>query len=153
MRHDTTHYYLIAKALTGTPGEPGVGWDWDQTIAVAAREEIIPALHNRLSGPPEVSDFLEAIRELNGDRNRQLLRETETLAAILNQAGIEPVLLKGAAYLTTEVYADPASRLLQDIDLLVSPVRPRRRSRSSSRPGISHISRTRPLSSCITGRH
>ena len=122
MRHDTPEYSLIAAALTGNPCVPGADWDWDQTVDIAAREEVLPTLHGKLSCPREISDFFEAVHELNAERNRQLLGEIETLALHLNQAGIEPLLLKGAAYLVTGVYPDPADRWLQDIDLLTSPL-------------------------------
>ena len=121
MRHDTPEYTLIAAALTGNSWLPGPEWDWDRTVAIAAREEVLPTLHGRLSCPAEVSDFFEAIHGLNAERNRQLLSEVEALGLLLNLAGIEPVLLKGSAYLVTGVYSDPADRLLHDIDFLVSP--------------------------------
>lgn len=121
MRHDSPHYSLLAAALSGNPRTVGADWDWDQTVQIAAREEILPALHGKLSCPPEVADFLEGIFELNQQRNFQLLREIESLAVLLNRSGIQPVLLKGAAYLVAGVYSDPAGRFLQDIDLLTSP--------------------------------
>jgi hypothetical protein len=121
VRHDSPHYRLIASALTGGPQQPSSDWNWDRTVDVAAREEVLPSLYTRLSCPPEVSDFFEAIHELNAERNRQLLAEVEALALLLNNAGIEPVLLKGAAYLAAGLYPDPADRLLQDIDFLVEP--------------------------------
>ncbi len=125
MPHDTPQYRLIASCLAGAPrvdqSAPGPDWDWDRTVQMAAREEVQPALHGKLSCPPEIADFFDGIHELNAERNRQLLRELETLASLLNQAGIEPVLLKGAAYLVTGVYPDPADRWLQDIDFLVNP--------------------------------
>jgi hypothetical protein len=123
MRHDTPQYRLIASALTEAPWAPGPDWDWDQTVQVAAREEVLPALHGKLSCPPEIADFFDGIHQLNAERNCQLIREVETLASLLNQAGIEPVLLKGSAYLVTGIYPDPAERWLQDIDFLVSPPR------------------------------
>lgn len=126
MRHDTPHYRLIAASLTGAPPALPADWDWDQTVRIAAREEVLPILHGKLSCPPEIADFFEGIHQLNADRNRQLLAETESLAVLLNQAGIEPVLLKGAAYLVTGVYADPGDRLIRDIDLLVGPDQSRR---------------------------
>jgi hypothetical protein len=126
MRHDPPEYQLVADALTGVYRDTGPAWDWDRTVALAAREEILPALHGKLRCPAEVADFLDGIHELNAARNRQLLEEVEELAGLLNRSGIEPVLLKGAAYLVGGVYADPADRWLQDIDFLVSPDESRR---------------------------
>ncbi len=128
MRHDTPQYRLIASCLAGggapsAPRGPAPDWDWEKTVQVAAREQVLPTLHGKLSCPPEIADFLEGIHELNAERNRQLLGEVETLAHLLNQAGIEPVLLKGSAYLVAGVYPDAADRWLQDIDFLVSPPR------------------------------
>jgi hypothetical protein len=121
MRHDTPEFSLIADALTGNRELTLCpDWDWDQTVAIAAREEVLPTLAGKLSCPPDLSDFFETIHELNAERNRQLIGEIETLALLLNQAGIEPVLLKGAAYLVTGVYPDTADRLLHDIDFLIS---------------------------------
>jgi hypothetical protein len=121
MRHDTPQYRLIASCLAGASYVPGPDWDWDRTVQVAAREQVLPALHAKLPCPPEISDFFEAIHLLNAERNRQLLSEIETLASLLNRDGIEPVLLKGSAYLVAGVYPDSADRWLQDIDLLVGP--------------------------------
>ena len=127
MRHDPPEYYLIAAALTGGPGPAAREWNWERTIAIAAREGVLPGLHGMLNCPPDVADFLDAFYELNSVRNRQLLAELEELALLLNSAGIEPVLLKGAAYLVAGVYDDPAARLLSDIDLLI----PREQSRQA----------------------
>lgn len=121
MRHDTEHYRLIAGALVGQTELPREPWDWDATIRIAAREEILPALHGRLNCPTEIANFFSGIHELNSERNRALLAQTEAVAALLNRVGIEPVLLKGAAYLLSGVYADQGDRLLHDIDLLVPP--------------------------------
>lgn len=90
-------------------------------MRVAASEDVLASLCGRLPAPPDVTAFLDGIHTLNHERNRQLLAELETHALLLNQAGLEPVLLKGVAYLATGVYPDPSQRLLRDIDLLLSP--------------------------------
>jgi hypothetical protein len=121
MRHDSPPYNLIVAALTGTAPDPGPDWDWDETMRIAAGEHVLASLCGRLPAPPDVTAFLDGIHALNHERNRQLLDELETHALLLNQAGLEPVLLKGVAYLATGVYPDPSERLLRDIDLLLSP--------------------------------
>jgi hypothetical protein len=94
----------------------------------AAREELLlPLLRSRIdqralgpSVPLDVYEFLSAVEELNGERNSSILKEAKLAARLLNQAGIEPVFLKGVAYLSIAVYPDPATRYVGDIDLLVS---------------------------------
>ena len=56
---------------------------------------------------------------LNGKRNERLRRQLEQVARALNDAGIEPTLLKGAAYLIGDVYPASAARLTGDLDILV----------------------------------
>lgn len=99
---------------------------WESLIGIAEQERVLPALHARLqelgitsSLPAEITDFLYGVEELNRERNHAIFAETTTVVALLNQAGIEPVLLKGAAYCMTGVYANPAMRYLVDVDLLV----------------------------------
>jgi hypothetical protein len=135
MRHNTSEYALIAAALTGSPEAKGSDWDWDETIRIAACEDVLPSLYRRLSAPADISDALDGIHELNTQRNTQLLAEVESLAVMLNQAGIEPVLLKGVAYLITGVYPDPADRFLHDIDFLIGPAQGERAFETIRRDG------------------
>lgn len=90
---------------------------------------LAPALHPALSEkqlagelPADFAAFLEAIYELNADRNRELLRETARIAALLGDSGIEPpVVLKGTAYLITGVIRHTGARYIEDLDLLLRP--------------------------------
>jgi hypothetical protein len=104
-----------------------VDLDWEGLIRTAADELILPALYVRLHElgiasqlPAEVVDFLCAVEELNLERNQAIFAELGTVTALLNEVGIEPVMLKGAAYYTTGVYANPGTRFLRDVDLLIS---------------------------------
>lgn len=105
-----------AAALTLEPG-----WNWEQLVATATNEAILPALHAVAPRalPPEIADFLAGVAALNLERNRTILVELTCVVALLNRAGIEPVLLKGAACLVSGVYPDRAARYLADIDLLI----------------------------------
>jgi hypothetical protein len=101
--------------------------DWDGVVRAAMEESLLPLLHTRVNQlqlgpavPPDVRDFLSAVEELNGERNSVILEEAKFAARLLNEVGIEPVLLKGAAYLTLGIYPNPAMRYLRDVDLLLS---------------------------------
>jgi hypothetical protein len=103
--------------------------NWESIAAFASLHLLAPALHPALSEmqlagelPADFAGFLEAIYELNADRNRELLRETAGVAALLRDSGIEPpVVLKGAAYLITGVIRHTGARYIGDLDLLLRP--------------------------------
>jgi hypothetical protein len=101
--------------------------DWDELIPAAAADLMLPGLYRRLSRlkeigveiPPDTADFLAAVEEMNRERNERILDEAVEIAGMLNAIGIEPVMLKGAAYLVEEVYPGPGCRYLCDLDLLI----------------------------------
>jgi hypothetical protein len=98
--------------------------DWDALIPAAASELMLPGLYRRLQEigvkvPTDTSDFLATVEDLNRERNERILDEAVEIARMLNGIGIEPVLLKGAAYLVDEVYPGPGCRYLCDLDLLI----------------------------------
>lgn len=102
----------------------GAAGGWEGLISAASRELVLPALSGRLQevgvqAPVEVAEFLATVEDLNYSRNVQILEEMRTIASILNGVGIEPVALKGAAFLLAGVYPKPGSRYLCDLDLLV----------------------------------
>src|SRR5512147_3176851 len=107
----------LVQLLAGkVPSRP----DWDGLMYAAGEELIVTQLMSRLEPvraalPMEVRTYLSETRKRSAARNERL-RETfsHTLAA-LNAAGIEPVLLKGAALWATE--AGPQDRLIRDIDI------------------------------------
>lgn len=73
--------------------------------------------------PDEGVRFLEEVAARNATRNGRLYRQLEEAVILLNRAGIEPVLLKGAGELATS--GAGSSRILSDLDLLVEPARAR----------------------------
>lgn len=114
------------EALARIPNSPAR--DWEGLIRAAAAEFVLPALYRRLGEvglrpPAEIAEFLAAVEELNCERNTRILEEMWTIASLLNQVGIEPVALKGAAFLLTEVYPGRGCRYLCDLDLLVPHLR------------------------------
>jgi len=101
--------------------------DWDGVFRVAMDESLLPLLHTRIhqlrlgpTVPPDVVDFLSAVEDLNRERNSVILNEVKFAAQLLNEVGIEPILLKGVAYLALGMYPNPATRYLRDVDLLLS---------------------------------
>jgi hypothetical protein len=111
------------ESLARTPHGPEA--DWEGLVRAASREFVLPALGRRLrqvgvQPPPEVAEFLATVEDLNSSRNIRILEEMRAIASILNGVGIEPVALKGAAFLLAGVYPKPGCRYLCDLDLLVS---------------------------------
>ena len=100
--------------------------DWERVVGHASAQLVLPALAAALqdlglagSLDEELSAFLDAIHAANMERNDELA----AAVGILNQAGIEPVLLKGAIRLVDGLYPDIGWRMLRDLDLLVPEAR------------------------------
>lgn len=98
---------------------------WVDLIALAHRHRLVPALHEALSAvgpaatvPAEVRAHAAEIATLNEERNRAIREEIRLAVRALNAAGLEPVLLKGAAALLPGPGAVPG-RMVGDIDLLM----------------------------------
>ena len=113
------------RAMVGSRGT-----DWEHIIAHASDHLVLPALAAALRDlgliaclDEQVGAFLAAIHAANAERNKELCAELAAAVAILNQADIEPVLLKGAIRLTDGLYPDDGWRMLRDIDLLVPEAR------------------------------
>src|ERR1039457_6007785 len=105
----------------------GDAWDWERLFQTASDEALLPLLHSQFKSldlldslPADIADFLLAVETANRERNQAIVDELKAAVTLLNKIGIQPVLLKGLAYLKTGVYEDPANRFLMDIDLLVS---------------------------------
>jgi Uncharacterised nucleotidyltransferase len=102
-------------------------WNWESLLGRAKDELILPTIAesirelNRAQAVPiEVIELLAAVEGFNAERNQVIVDELKAVCKLLNEHRIEPVLLKGAAYLATGIYPKPATRFLGDIDLLVS---------------------------------
>ena len=116
--------FFSGRAEKGLLSRPLSDADWEDLIRAAAAEYLLPALHCRLSEmqvaiPQDVGDFLASVEHMNRERNEHMFDEGQAIAGALNAIEIEPVLLKGAAYLVEGVYSDPGRRYLCDLDVLV----------------------------------
>jgi hypothetical protein len=103
---------------------------WERALSQLGAEYVLPAFAAALrdlglvgSLDPELGAFLAAVHAANVERNDEIRLEFEATVAVLNRAGIEPVLLKGAIRLVDGLYPDHGWRMLRDIDLLIAPSR------------------------------
>lgn len=122
------HSRFLLRCLRGDasaiPLDPA--WSWPAFIRAASEESLLPAVYSLFQHlgllqqtPADIGDFFYAARELNRERNRRISDRIEVVASALNRVGVQPLLLKGSAYLLAGVYADGADRFLVDIDFLV----------------------------------
>ena len=100
--------------------------DWARVVGHASADLVLPAFAAALSDlglrgslDPELAAFLDAVHAANAERNAELRAELKAALCVLNGAGIEPVLLKGAIRLLDGLYPDDGWRMLRDLDLLV----------------------------------
>jgi Uncharacterised nucleotidyltransferase len=104
--------------------------DWERVVGIASSHFVLPAMAAALRDlgllravEDELAAFLEAVHAANLERNDDLRDELAAAVRILNRAGIEPVLLKGAIRLVDRLYPDQGWRMLRDLDLLVPDAR------------------------------
>ncbi len=103
---------------------------WTPLLDQATTEFVLPGLRLQFAAlglepllPPDIAHLLTTAESLNAERNHHILAEAAYAASLLNQIGIQPVALKGLAYLLDGVYPSPAARYLADIDLLLPAAR------------------------------
>jgi hypothetical protein len=113
----------LSAALNGV--DPGLG-KWDAIIEEANRHLIVPALYACLRDgdllsfvPEEVRSYLGFLHGLNEERNRRLRQQAVETVGALNQAQIEPLLIKGSALLMILPEHRLGSRMISDLDLVV----------------------------------
>ena len=98
---------------------------WQELVQLARRAELLPRLARRLERdglldavPPQPRAHLHATLLLAQAQQIEVRREAEHLRAALAPTGVQPVLLKGAAYVLAELPA-MEGRLFSDVDILV----------------------------------
>ena len=119
----TTICSYLRAGLLGGERQPKRDTVWELIIEVASFHYVTTAIGGCLSTdtdvPPDVRNYFESAVALNMQRNEQMLSGLARVANLLNAIGIEPLLLKGAAYLVEGIYSDPALRILGDVDILI----------------------------------
>jgi len=99
---------------------------WDKVIQEANGHLVAPALYVSLrdrhllgSIPSDVKDYLCLLHDLNEERNRRLRQQAVETLGTLNEAGVEPLLIKGSALLMILPQHRLGTRMISDLDLVV----------------------------------
>lgn len=107
-------------------GEPPASADWPAVFAIANRTLLTPALFDALARasrlavlPEEGLAYLEFLHGRNLERNRRLRAQLIEAVGEFNDAGIRPVLLKGAVRLFCDPDHRLGSRMTRDLDIAV----------------------------------
>src|SRR5688572_32527646 len=94
----------LAQLTACLRGELPVTPDWRGILMMANRALVTAQLYEALARtgavqnlPDDVHRFLLEVSQRNCERNRRLSRQLGEALQALNDAGIEPILLKGAA--------------------------------------------------------
>jgi hypothetical protein len=105
-----------------------VAWSpaqWEPLVAAARRANLLARLAERMHDggwlndlPERVQAHLIAERTLAAAQQRDVVREINHVLDALHPVGVEPVLLKGAAYVAAQLPA-AKGRLFADVDILV----------------------------------
>jgi len=130
------HYETIIRLLVG-PGSifasrdnhlPHANWvtpesiDWEQLWQIANRERVAPLLYQATRGMADLPGWWQArcraAYQKTGILNTLRFRELSDLLADLRSAGLETIVLKGAALIEL-IYGNPALRPMVDLDLLL----------------------------------
>jgi hypothetical protein len=91
----------------------------NETLTTPALMDFVTRFKNQI--PEDVCLYVREVFERNVARNDRLAAQlTETVAA-MNDRGVTPVLLKGAAMLATAASPHWGSRLMSDLDIMVWP--------------------------------
>src|SRR5258706_1837090 len=113
----TRPFRSLLDCLAGAP----VGHvDWTSVVSVANRALVTGIMAERVRGsvPEDVRSFLAHISRRSIQRNVRLGEQLQEAAIRLNEVGIQPILLKGAAILNT-FSDDYRGRILSDLDLMI----------------------------------
>ncbi len=113
-----------AFGLWGPEDRPTAVGDWSSLLDLVFREGLAPIVHAGMAGserdlPVDVAARLRAGYAANQVRSQVWIEPTLRRAlGVLRSAGVEPIVVKGAALAYT-AYRDPAHRTLSDVDLLL----------------------------------
>jgi hypothetical protein len=127
IRLGTDHELLLRAALLDGPESVRAWQGWIETTRIdrldAGSQRLLPLLgHNlrRQGIQHRALDVFRGFRRRSWSRNQVLFHEASAAVTALRGAGLETMILKGAA-LAVRYYEDPGLRPMDDVDLLVRP--------------------------------
>lgn len=136
MTHTQSNYLFLCACVNPAPTPTEVAAlrkkmdsdsvDWDDVVRIADREWLGPVLYRSLvtkdlldGVPKDISRSLKRRFVLNTVLNERTKTDIAEAVAVLNRAGIEPLLLKGGLHLFEAATVDLGTRMMADIDVLV----------------------------------
>tara|TARA_Y100001954_G_C15829663_1_gene614579 strand:+ start:14975 stop:16045 length:1071 start_codon:yes stop_codon:yes gene_type:complete len=100
---------------------------WDRLVHLGSNQLVLPAIYQGLKrkklesyAPKDLVYYLREIKDLNQNRNYDILKQINFLSDIFKRNQIDYVFLKGAAMLIKKPYDSINERMVGDIDILVS---------------------------------
>ena len=120
-----THNTSLIALCSCLRGEPPPHIDWPSLIGLANDTLTTPALMSFVERcpehiPHEARQYIREIWVRNQHRNKRLSSQLLEAVQALNKVGITPVLMKGAATLAAAENALHGSRLISDLDVVIS---------------------------------
>ena len=134
MMSTATALRLVTEALKPDAGGPAAAArrarlrDWTGPLAFANENLVSTGCYaslveaGRLDEIPEdVREYLAFLHQHNGERNAVARNQAADLLLAMAEAGVDTMVLKGIHSLLIGLYADPAARMVRDIDILIRP--------------------------------
>ncbi len=118
----TSHSHIEAPTPKRNDWVADAAVDWELVWEVAASERVAPLLYRATRGVDSIPEWwrerCRAAYHETGILNTLRLQELKTLLSDFRTAGLDVILLKGAALIEL-VYGNPALRPMVDLDFLV----------------------------------
>ena len=99
---------------------------WDGIVEMGSRHLVLPAVYGNLKRknilkliPVDLENFLKNIYEKNGERNKKILLQIESLNDLFLKNNIDHIFLKGSALLLSNKFDVLNERMIGDIDILI----------------------------------
>lgn len=101
-----------------------VNIEWDLLVKLSTKHYVLPALYCNLKQagflkylPIDLVDYMKYITDINRNRNKEIIKQSNELNSLLKYNNLNPIFLKGAGNLLGGLYFDIAERMVGDIDI------------------------------------